>query len=107
MAALEAKYQKEIKQAITPEMKEMNVLLAKEVYLSVGRYKYSKRVKSIRALMKTLKKAMTMGVDFNNEELRSDVFDDVVLHVRYLHETPEQLHGTCVLNLAEIKYADD
>ncbi len=107
LAALEAKYQKEIKQAITPEMKEMNVLLAKEVYLSVGRYKYSKRVKSIRALMKTLKKAMTMGVDFNNEELRSDVFDDVVLHVRYLDETPEQLHGTCVLNLAEIKYADD
>ena len=107
LAALEAKYQKEIKQAITPEMKEMNVLLAKEVYLSVGRYKYSKRMKSIRALMKTLKKAMTMGVDFNNEELRSDVFDDVVLHVRYLDETPEQLHGTCVLNLAEIKYADD
>ncbi len=107
LAKLEARYQQEIKQAITPEMKEMNVLLAKEVYLSVGRYKYSKRVKSIRALMKTLKKAMTMGVDFNNEELRSDVFDDVVLHVRYLDETPEQLHGTCVLNLAEIKYADD
>ncbi|MCR5006630.1 MAG: ATP-binding cassette domain-containing protein [Clostridiales bacterium] len=107
LAELEARYQQEIKQPITPEMKEMNVLLAKEVYLSVGRYKYTKRMKSIRALEKTLKKAMTMGVDFNNEELRSDVFDDVVLHVRYLDETPEQLHGTCVLNLAEIKYADD
>ncbi|MBR2263181.1 MAG: ATP-binding cassette domain-containing protein [Firmicutes bacterium] len=107
LAELEARYQQEIKQPITPEMKEMNVLLAKEVYLSVGRYKYTKRMKSIRELEKTLKKAMTMGVDFNNEELRSDVFDDVVLHVRYLDETPEQLHGTCVLNLAEIKYADD
>ena len=107
LAELEARYHEEIKQPITPEMKEMDVLLAKEVYLSVGRYKYAKRMKSIHELEKTLKKAMTMGVDFNNEEVRSDVFDDVVLHVRYKGETEDQLLGTCVLNLAEIKYADD
>ena len=85
----------------------MNVLLAKEAYLSVGRYSYSKRMKSIRQLEKTLKEAMRMGVDFNDPDQRSNVFDDVVLHVRYQDETPEMLHGTCVLNLAQIKYADD
>ena len=107
LAELEARYHEEIKQPITQEMRDMDELMAKEVYLSVGRYSYSKRLKAIRQLEKTLKKAMTMGVDFKDDEQRSDVFDDVVLHVRYLDETPEQLHGTCVLNLAEIKYADD
>ena len=107
MKDLEQKYAKEIAQPATPEMLEFNKLIAKEAYLSVGRYKYTKRVKSIRALLKTLKEAMRMGVDMHDETLRSDVFDDVVLHVRYQDETPEKLHGTCVLNLAEIKYADD
>ncbi len=107
LAALEAKYAEQIKTPATNEQKELNKILAKEAYLSVGRYSYTKRMKSLRALEKTLKKAMTMGVDLNDPDQRSNVFDDVVLHVRYLDETPEQLHGTCVLNLAQIKYAGD
>ena len=50
---------------------------------------------------------MRIGVDLTNEEERNAVFDDVAFRVRYLDETPEQLHGTCILNLAKIKYAKD
>jgi oligopeptide transport system ATP-binding protein len=35
------------------------------------------------------------------------VFDPVTFRVRYLDETPEKLHGTCVINLAKIKDPTD
>ena len=50
---------------------------------------------------------MQMGVDLSNEEARNAVFDDVAFRVRYLDETAEELHGTCILNLANVKYAKD
>ena len=34
-------------------------------------------------------------------------FDDVAFRVHYLDETAEELHGTCILNLANVKYAKD
>ena len=54
-----------------------------------------------------MKQSMRMGVDLDNEEIRNNVFDRVAFRVRYLDETPEHLHGTCILNLANIKYAKD
>ena len=77
------------------------------MYLSVGRYGIKKRVELLNGLLKALKEAMRIGVDLTNEEERNAVFDDVAFRVRYLDETPEQLHGTCILNLAKIKYAKD
>ena len=50
---------------------------------------------------------MTVGKDLNNEDIRNAVFDEVVFRVRYLDETPNRLHGTCVLNLAKVKYNKD
>nr|WP_279286513.1 MULTISPECIES: ABC transporter ATP-binding protein [unclassified Acutalibacter] len=35
------------------------------------------------------------------------VFDKVVFRVRYIDETAEALHGTCTLNLANVKFAGD
>lgn len=37
----------------------------------------------------------------------AEVFDDVAFRVRYLDETADKLHGTCVLNLANVKYEKD
>lgn len=107
MSALRAKYAEEIKKEISAETIVRNEILAKEIYLSIGRYDYFKRVKLNAGLLDALKKAMQMGVDLNNEELRNAVFDDVAFRVRYLDETPEQIHGTCILNLANVKYAKD
>ncbi len=107
MAALKARHAQEIQGEITPETRRRNEILAKEIYLSVGRYPLNKRVKLIRQLVKALKKAMQMGVDLNDDVQRSAVFDTVAFRVRYLDETPEQLHGTCVLNLANMHYAKD
>ena len=108
MADLKAKHAKEVAATVvTPEQIQRNEILAKEVWLSIGRFKTRKRIKLERELLAALKKAMMMGVDLNNEDARNAVFDDVAFRVRYLDETEEKLHGVCVLNLANMKDEGD
>ena len=107
MAELKAEYEKKISGQVSDETKARNEILAKEIYLSVGRYPYRKRMKFLGDLLKAMKNAMTNGLDLNDEDVRNNVFDEVVFRVKYVSETAEQLHGTCVLNLAKIKYSKD
>lgn len=106
-ARLHEQYEKEIKGEVPSEKIERNKIIAKEICLSVGRYNPFKRMKSAYQLLAALKKAMQLGVDLDDDAQRSSVFDTVTFRVRYLDETPEQLHGTCVLNLAKVKDAKD
>lgn len=107
MTALKAQYEQEIKGEITPDVRKRNEVLAKEIYLSVGRYDLRHRLQLTSKLLGAFKKAMQMGVDLMDDVQRSAVFDTVVFRVRYLDETPEKLHGTCVLNLANVRYSKD
>ena len=107
MSQLKAAYEKAITGEVKEEKKKQNEVLAKEIYLSVGRYPYAKRIQLVRALLKELKKAYQRGLDLADEEVRNAVFDEVAFRVKYLDETEEALHGTCVLNLANVKYAND
>ena len=107
MAELKAKYEQEIKGQISEETKKRNEILGKEIRLSVGRYGLVKRIQLTHKLLLALKQAMEIGVNLNDEEQRSAVFDTVAFRVKYLDETPDQLHGTCVLNLASVKYNKD
>ncbi len=106
-AELKAKHEKEIQGEISAETIARNEILAKEVYLSVGRYGIKKRTQLLNGLLKALKEAMKLGVDLSDEAERNAVFDEVAFRVRYLDETEGKLHGTCILNLAKIKYAKD
>ena len=107
MSELKAEYAKQIVQPISEETKQRNGVIAKEIYLSVGRYPLSKRVHFIRKLLAGFKKAMSFGEDLNSDAVRNAVFDEVVFRVKYLDETAEKLHGTCVVNLAKVKYSKD
>ena len=107
MAELRAKHAQEIKGTISEETKKRNEILAKEIYLSIGRYGLNKRVQLNSKMLEAIKEAMKIGVDLNNEDERNAVFDNVAFRVRYLDETAEKLHGTCILNLANVKYAND
>ena len=107
MSALKAEYAKQIVQEISEETRKRNEIIAKEIYLSVGRYPLNKRVKFINQLLKSFKQAMSLGVDLNDDSVRNSVFDEVVFRVKYLDETDDTLHGNCVLNLAKVKYAKD
>ena len=107
MAELKAKHAKEVSEAISAETEARNEILAKEVYLSVGRFGFRKRMKQNNALLDALKEAMRLGVDLSDEEQRNAVFDKVTFRVKYLDESSERLHGTCILNLANIKDGRD
>jgi oligopeptide transport system ATP-binding protein len=100
-------YKREISQPISQDIIDRNVILAYEIYLSVGRYGFFEREKLINKLLKAIEKAMKLGVDLSNEAERNRVFDTVVFRVKYLDKTDKQLHGVCVLNLAHIKYSKD
>ncbi len=106
-ARLQAQYEGEIKGEVSQEALKRNEILAKEIYLSVGRYGLKKRHQYANQLLKALKKAMELGVDLSDAAQRNAVFDNVTFRVQYLDETPEQLHGTCILNLANVKYSKD
>lgn len=107
MAELKAKHAKEVSEAISAETEARNEILAKEVYLSVGRFGFRKRMKQNNALLDALKEAMKIGVDLSDEEQRNAVFDKVTFRVKYLDENSERLHGICILNLANIRDGRD
>ena len=107
MSELKAKYQEAVAAPPTAKDLERNEILAKEVWLSVGRFSKRQRNKSIKALEEALRKAMELGEDLDNEETRNLVFDTACFRVKYLDETEDQLHGTCILNLAKFKYSGD
>ncbi len=107
MASLKEKYAKEITADVPAEKLARNEILAKEIYLSVGRFDYIRRVKNINKLVNALRKAMELGIDLSDEAQLNGVFDNVVFRVKYLDETPEKLHGVCVINLAKIQYSKD
>ena len=107
MAELKARYAREIAQPAGPEAKARNQVLAKEILLSTGRYGAVKRSRMQAKLLDALKSAMQKGVDLTDDEALNRVFAPVTFRVRYLDETPEQLHGTCAINLADIHEQKD
>ena len=107
MQALRAEYTQLISQEITPAQSDRNLVIAKEVYLSVGRYHLAKRLQLINKLQKVAKKAMQLGLDLNDAEQRNEMFDQVVFRVEYLDGDDTYLHGTSLVNLAKVKYSKD
>lgn len=107
MAELKAEYEAAIAGEITEEVMARNVIIAKEIILSIGRYNIKKKIEYCKALLKAMKKAMQLGEDLNTDSVRNAVFDNVVFRVKYLGEEEGVLHGTCILNLSKIKYGKD
>ena len=107
MSALKEQYRKEISQDISLKQHARNVNLAKEIYLTVGRYDWFYQTRMINKLLRAIKDAMRQGLDLDSDEVRNDVFGAVTFRVKLTDETETRLHGTCVLDLANIKYSKD
>jgi len=107
MAELKKEYETRCAVAITQEQKDRNLEIAKEVYLSIGRYDVITRQKILTKLMSCLKEAMRQGLDLNDDTVRNDVFAPAIFRVKLLDETPEKLHGKCIFDLANVKYSKD
>ncbi len=107
MAQYKEEYAKAVQQDIPADILKRNAILAKEIYLSVGRYSFFKRIKLVNKLLKIFKEAFIEGVDIDNEDTRNDLFDKAAFRVKYLREDSEMIYGWAILNLAKITYAKD
>ena len=107
MAELKARHASEIKRPASEAALERNKRLAKEIVLSTGRYKPAKRSRFVKKLLEDLKKAMEIGVNLDDENQLNAIFSDTTFRVRYLDETEQKLHGTCIVDLAQIKDNND
>ena len=107
MAQLKEKYAAACATPVTQAQKDRNLELAKEVCLSVNRYGFLDRQKIQRKLMSCLKEAMRQGMDLSRNSVRNDVFSPAIYRVKLLDETPDQLHGRCIFDLANVKYTKD
>lgn len=104
---LRAKYNQEVAGAITAEAAERNVGLAKEIYLSVARYDFRRRKKMTSRLLESFRKAMKVGINWNDELQRNDLYSGITPRVCYEGENETKLMGRCVLDLAAMKYSKD
>lgn len=108
MAELKVQYASEIKGEISEKTVRRNQVLGKEIYLSVGRYAFHKRIQLIVKLLWHLRKGMIEGADLSDEEQLNAIFDKVAFRVKFLDGTTEtQLHGVCNVNLAKVQYSKD
>lgn len=108
MAKLKQEYADAVLQEISDDTKKRNAILGKEIYLSVGRYPFRQRMVLIVKLIRALKKAMSLGVNLQDENQLNAIFDPIAFRVKFLDGTTEtRLHGVCSLNLAKIKYTKD
>ena len=107
MAQLKTQYDSLCAAPISQAQKDRNLELAKEVYLSSARYDIVTRQKILTKLMSCLKEAMRQGLDLNDDTVRNDVFAPAIFRVKLLDETAEKLHGKCIFDLANVKYAKD
>ncbi len=104
---LQAAYKDAVSCEINEKTHARNEVIAKEIYLSVGRYGVAKRNKFIRQLCNCCREAMRQGLDLYDEDVRNTVFDSVVFRVKLVEETEDKLIGTCILDLAKVRYAKD
>ena len=101
MQGLKARYEKDCAGEISQQTKERNKRLAKEVYLSINRYPAHKRPQLLNKLYKSLKKAMEIGADLNNDVQLNQIFENAIFRVKYLEEDGKYIRGTANLNLAK------
>ena len=105
--ALEEQYRSETSHEISEQTDQRNLMIAKEFYLSVGRYNYVRRLQAINKLKKAAHDAMQLGVDLDEREERIRIFGDIALYVYLVSEEGDTLHGSCVNNLVKIKNPKD
>lgn len=107
MAELKDRYAALINNEISSETAERNLVIAQEIYLSVNRFNFFAKPKAVKAIMADLKKAMEMGVDLADPDLRTKIFSSTTLRVALVERKDGLYIGKAMLDLANIHYNDD
>lgn len=106
LAALKAQYKLDISKPITKEQMDRNSVLGKEIYLSVGRFKYTTRRKYVTRILNDFKKALKLGENIADEETKIKIFDNV-MYCKLVDEAETKLSGKIFINLARVTDPSD
>ncbi len=103
MTSLKSEYTKACSNEISSVQRERNLALAKEFYLSTGRYSLHKRKKYINLLVNNAGEAMKIGQDLSVEANRDVLYPEGVLRCRLEEETETELRGTSINDMTKIR----
>lgn len=106
-AALQTKYNELIHGEISRKVSDRNVILAKEIYLSVARGDFMRRRRVLKKVMNAFKEAMRLGIDWEDESQRNGIYSGITPRVKYISETEEALVGSCIVDLSSIQFPRD
>ena len=106
LAALKAQYKLDISKPITKEQMDRNSVLGKEIYLSVGRFKYTTRRKYVSRILNDFKKALKLGENIADEKTKIKIFDNV-MYCKLVDEAETKLSGKIFINLARVTDPSD
>ena len=106
LAALKAQYKLDISKPITKEQMDRNSVLGKEIYLSVGRFKYTTRRKYVSRILNDFKKALKLGENIADEQTKIKIFDNV-MYCKLVDEAETKLSGKIFINLARVTDPSD
>ena len=85
---------------------DRNSVLGKEIYLSVGRFKYTTRRKYVTRILNDFKKALKLGENIADEETKIKIFDNV-MYCKLVDEAETKLSGKIFINLARVTDPSD
>ncbi len=86
-----------------------NIEIAREIILSIGRYPTKDKILFMFKLSRAFKKAMLIGEDLDNMEVRNRVFEAAAFRVEFREydEATKTLHGYAIIDCAKVKYTKD
>lgn len=94
---------------LTDKVLERNVLIAREILLSIGRYPLRSQVVFTRKLKKAFKLAMSIGEDLDRSAVKNKLFETCTFRVAFrgYDEATKTLIGYAIIDCAKVKYTKD
>ena len=94
---------------LTDKVLERNVLIAREILLSIGRYPLRSQVVFTRKLKKAFKLAMSIGEDLDRSAVKNRLFETCTFRVAFrgYDEATKTLIGYAIIDCAKVKYTKD
>ena len=94
---------------LTDKVLERNVLIAREILLSIGRYPLRSQVVFTRKLKKAFKLAMSIGEDLDRSAVKNRLFETCTFRVAFrgYDEATKTLIGYAIIDCAKVKYTED
>ena len=94
---------------LTDKVLERNVLIAREILLSIGRYPLRSQVVFTRKLKKAFMLAMSIGEDLDRSAVKNRLFETCTFRVAFrgYDEATKTLIGYAIIDCAKVKYTKD